>query len=220
MLKCDRMLAVLSLIAVFTWVQPASGEERIIQPGPADGKDTYVNSYIPSSSHGSEDYLNFGGSLPSGEQRLYIQFDLSPLGGETTIDTAQLEVFMFSQNGFVDGYNYSVMQITGSWSESSLTWATQPTFDPLAITAFPGSEWQGAYGIWHSIGGLGELVQFWVDNPDQNFGMLIKPTSGSYGYPMLWSSDYGTANLRPKLVINGLLVPTEETNWGEIKLLY
>jgi hypothetical protein len=201
----------------------ALAEQVILQPGPTDGKDTHIQGDYPTSTHGTESYLRFGGIPPSGgeAQYLLIQFDLSGLDETSSIVSAQLELYKFGQNGELYG-NFSVMKIIEGWSENTVTWNNQPAFDPLAITAFLSSEWHGGPETftWHAITGLEGLVQFWIENPDQNFGLLIKPTSTHYGYPEVWSSDYSSASLRPKLVIDGTLVPVDESSWSGVKSLY
>lgn len=219
MLRSYRILTALTLVLFLASAVSALAEEIIFQPNTEVGKDARVCSGSPSVAYGTQDYLYFGGNLLGGEQRLYIEFDLSTLDPATTVSDVQLELFMFSQNGWMD-YNYSVMQVLGPWVEETLTWDNQAAFDPVAVTSFSGSSWQGAVNSWHSITGLGTLVQFWIANPAQNFGLFIKPTSDFYGYPMIWSSDSSNTTLRPRLVISGNLVPGEELSWGGVKLLF
>ena len=70
------------------------------------------------------------------------------------------------------------------------------------------------------IDGLGDLVQFWIENPAENFGMAIMPTGESYGYVNLWSSEYSNESLRPKLVLDGQIVPVDGSSWSAVKHLY
>lgn len=215
----SRILCTLILTLLLVPALSALAVEVVFQPDGAAGKDTWVNSGSPTTANGTQNYLYFGGNLTGGEQRLYIEFDLTTLDPTSTADAAQLELYMFSQNGWME-YNYSVMQVTEAWSETALTWNTQPAFESVAVTAFSGSTWQGAIQSWHAITSLETLVQYWIANPDQNHGLMIKPTSDYYGYPMLWSSDYSTSSLRPRLVVTGGLVPNEETSWGGVKALF
>jgi hypothetical protein len=205
-------------ILMILMVTIAGAEEIIIQPGPSTGKDTWVGENEPTTNHGNQTYLYFGG-WGGFEFRLYIQFDLSSFSSSTNVETAQLDFFMGSQNGEMV-YNYSVFRVTEAWSETGLTWNNQPLHAPLEAAFFSGLDWQGGIGLWHSITGLDGLVDFWIDNPSENFGLVIMPTSTFYGHPLIWSSEYGTSSSRPKLVINGGIVANEAATWNEVKQLY
>ena len=213
-----RVFIILILSVLLVPCVSVDAAEIIFQPDGASGKDGWVDSSSGTAVHGSEDYFYFGGNCSGGELRLYIQFDLSTLTSSSAVDLAQLELYMFSQNGYMD-YNYSIFRITEAWNEATLTWNTQPACESPAAVTFPGTEWQAAYGEWHAITGLASLVQYWIGNPDQNHGMVIQPTSSFYGAPIIWSSDYSGASLRPRLVINGELVGTGSSTWGGVKQL-
>jgi len=213
-------LALVALALVALFAAPAVALEIVIQPNGTVGQDTWIGADNPAQTHGDEDWLHFGGNLSGPDEfRLYIRFDLSALDPSSTVDTAQLELYQFVHNGWIE-YNYSVMQVTGAWTESTLSWNTQPTFEPVAVTAFSGSTWQGGIQMWHAIPGLETLVQHWIDNPEQNHGLMIKPTDNFYGYAQIWSSDYTSSVLRPRLVINGEIVANDGSDWGSVKRLY
>jgi hypothetical protein len=212
-----RISVVLALATLLAAATSAFADQLVLQPGPSDGQDTWVGADYPYDPHGYEGWLRFGGYSGS-EYRLYIRFDLSGIDPSSNITTAQLELFQFVHNGWIE-YNYSVMQVTGAWTES-LTWDSQPAFDPVAVTAFSGTPWQYGINMWHAIGGLENLVRFWLDNPGQNHGLMIKPTTDFYGYAEIWSSDYGSSSLRPKLVLDGTIVGNEEIGWGRVKRLF
>ena len=214
-----RKSLALILSVFFLSYAGADAAEFVLQPDAANGKDSWVGSAAPTTTHGSESYLYYGGDCTGNEIRLYIQFDLSMVESSSTVDLAQLELYMFSQSGEMD-FIYSVYCITEAWSEAALTWNTQPACEGTAAFTFSGTEWQGGYLSWHAITGLAPLVNYWIDNPDQNFGMMIKPASTFYGYPMIWSSDYSNASLRPRLVLEGALVDAESTTFGGVKSLF
>ncbi|MFC2059552.1 carboxypeptidase regulatory-like domain-containing protein [Chloroflexota bacterium] len=176
----------------------------IIQPG-TEGIDTFVREGAPSTNYGNDELTTFGGwfyTTEGTEQYLYTEFDLSSIPSGTSVSSARLDFYMHGQNGYM-AYDYGVYKITENWEESQVTWNNQPTCDVSPVTVFSGFAWQAKYNQWHSIINLAGVVQEWVNTPSSNFGIVIKPISGSYGYPYLRSSDYsGDPTLRPKLVIN------------------
>ncbi len=215
-----RIAAIGALSLLLLLGTSASALEVVIQPDGAVGQDTWVGADSPTVNHGSENYLYFAGSCTGSEWRLYIEFDVSIIAPGSTVDTAQLELYMFSQNGFVNGFNYGAYCVNEEWNESGLIWNSQPACDSAATTVFSGNDWQGAYDQWHAIEGLESLVQGWIDDPATNHGLVLKPTGGFYGSIYVWSSDYSSASLRPRLVVNGGLVGTESSTWSDVKSLY
>ncbi|MCB1164156.1 DNRLRE domain-containing protein [bacterium] len=214
-----RLRLVLALLLATVLAASAAAEQLVLQPGPADGKDSFVFANNPTDNYGSQTYLRFGG-YSGGAYWLLIQFDLSALDETSAVDTAQLELYMDSQNGMITGLNYGVYRVTSAWNESTVAWVNKPSYDPSAQAIISGTAWDSHYGQWCTVTGLGDLVQYWLENPSQNFGLVIMHASSFYTYPEFWSSDYSGASLRPKLVIDGQLVPTETTSLGAIKALY
>lgn len=212
-----RIALILSILLI---PFAAVAEEVVLQPSGAAGKDTWAGAEMPTTGHGSDTYMRFGGYAGTSENRLYIQFDLSGLAGMTAVETARIEIYMNSQNGFIYGYNYGVYPVTAAWSEAGVTWNNQPACAATPVYTISGNDWQADIGQWKVIPDLAGLVQSWLDDPSSNFGVVIKPTGGFYGYVQFWTSDYGTANMRPKLVVTGPMVDVAGETWGEVKSLF
>jgi len=213
------VLSALTLIVLLLPLSAAFADEIIVQPNATTGKDTWVGANQPTSNYGSDTWICFGGYSGS-EFRLYLEFDESDLGPANSVEDARIDLYMFSQNGFIDSYSYGVYRVEGSWSESSLTWNNQPVCADVASYTISGNDWQGDIGQWKSIDGLADLVRYWIENPTENYGIVIKPVAGFYGYPMFWSSDSSSSSQRPKLVVTTVLVSVEPSTWGEVKQLY
>lgn len=219
MSRCSRFYSAVILIAFLLPISAAFADEIVVQPNATIGKDTWVGANEPTSNHGSQSALYFGGYNGS-EFRLYIEFDESDLGPANSVEDARIDLYMFSQNGFIYGYNYGVYRVDAAWSETGLTWNNQPACAAEASYVISGDDWQAGYGQWQSIEDLADLVKFWIDNPTENYGVVIKPVAGFYGYPQFWSSDYSTAGSRPKLVVTTASVTAETSTWGGVKQLY
>ncbi|MGA8742030.1 MAG: DNRLRE domain-containing protein [Terracidiphilus sp.] len=130
--------------------------------------DSYVNSAYPTTNYGALTNLYVGGGGTA-----FIQFDLSSLPSGTTssqISKATLRVFVNRVNtsGAV-----TVQSVTGSWSESGITYATMPTlgstvssFTPAAADQFIAVD-------------VTSLVQGWVTSPSTNFGLALSSATGN-----------------------------------------
>ncbi len=214
-----RTLAVLVLAILVLPLAAADAEDVVLQPGSAAGQDTWVGANEPGTNHGNESAFYFGGYNGS-EFRLYLRFDLSAYGPAVSVETAQLDLYMFSQNGFIYSYNYGVYAVEGAWSETGLNWSNQPACaaDPVAVIS--GNDWHAQYGTWRTVPALEGLVQDWIDDPASNFGVVIKPVSGFYGYPQFWTCEYSNASLHPKLAFTTTAVDGGSATWGGVKELF
>jgi acid phosphatase len=101
--------------------------------------DTYVRGGAwAKESFGSADELQVkDGSDSDYDRRAFLRFDLRNVSG--TISMATLRLFVTSQDA---GPLMVVTVAPDNWSETSLTWATQPARGPeLATTTVAGSGW-------------------------------------------------------------------------------
>ena len=209
-----------SLIVLFFITISNSRADIILQPGPIGGQDTWVGNLSPDQNHGNDDNLYFGANVTLGEEiHLYIRFDFSEVPTGTIITDARLEFFMWGQNGWMS-YIYGVFPVQETWDEQTITWNNLPSATTDSETTFDGAEWQGMWDKWQMVPGLAGLVQSWVDNPNNNHGMLIRPISDFYGMPYLLSSDTEQAGLQPRMILEIGPVATEVPTWDQVKALY
>jgi len=132
--------------------------------------DAHVNSAFPAVNYGAVPYIQVGGTA-----RGYLQFDLSSLPSgllNTAISKVNL-VFWVGRVG-VTG-SIQVSEAAGAWSESSITYATQPaTGSVVGTVAIP------AAGQFVSVDVTSSFTK-WLNNPAVNFGLVLdgSPSSSS-----------------------------------------
>lgn len=108
-----------------------------------------------------------------------------------------------SSNPTTIGGEKQVHEITKNWGVSSVTWLTPwnkagGDFDEEIIASNTNDQKQ----VWEDFN-VTELVEYFIDNPDSNYGFLVTlpddPTIdfGSVSY----SSEYTEISKRPKLTI-------------------
>ena len=127
--------------------------------------DAYVNS-----THASVNYGGLSNLYVSGTGTALIRFDLSSLPAGTTasqIGAASLKLYVNRVNtsGLV-----SVQPITGSWSESTVTYASYSSSLTLgtAVASFTPATAQQFIVI-----DITSLVQSWVTTPSSNNGLAL-----------------------------------------------
>jgi hypothetical protein len=201
-----------SVAVIVTSVEP---EEKTltIQPGPVEGKDSYVSSLAVSSNYGSEFSLMIGkhtvatiGLIRANYmyeeddfQRSFLQFDLSELPEDAVIVGADLKLHVYAYFGTAD-IAVGVYQVTESWEESSITWNNRPNYllSPESTILFTLND-----NIWLSWN-ITSLVQGWLDGSIVNYGVTVKNTDVTVADTTFhcFSSDELTfPTLRPKLEI-------------------
>jgi len=183
------------------WVlELATVQNVVIQPDAAAGKDAFVDEFAPDTNYGTEPALFVAGD-GGYSTRAYIQFTLSSVPATAVILSADLELFYYTESTFsVDG-PVGVYRVTGNWVESTVTWNASPAATNTSIDTItvPGAH-TNTFLPWD----VSSLVQGWVDGSIANRGVILRDTdeSSSDGVKYFRSSDWSTADQRPKLVIS------------------
>ncbi len=175
----------------------ASEQTLTIQPGSADGIDSYVYDPTPGDNYGSDDGL-YAGARAAGICRSYLQFSLDSLPEDAVIVGARLWLYYFYN---VPGHAASigVYPVLEAWTEGGITWDDQPAFattpeDTYTVPSMPTYDFR----YWY----VTELVRAWWDGSLVNYGVVLKSPDedGWEGWAGFYSSD-GVSSQRPKLEI-------------------
>jgi hypothetical protein len=194
-MKNFLMTGIIAII-VMSLCGVALSETIVLQPG-AEGKDTYVCDCLPKANNPNGPItLLYQGQYGACFDRLLIQWDLSTLPKNISVDSAFMEIKSTSLTGSLSG-QMVYYRIIEKWEENKVTYATLPkhTNSDSVITDWPKS------GQWHRID-ITKFVQLWIADTSLNRGI--------YGHSMLTtkqccmgfsSSDVSNATTRPKLTI-------------------
>ena len=172
-----------------------------LQPGGADGNDTYVYLGAPNDNFGSDAYLFAGVAAVEEACRSYLQFDLSSIPDTAVVIDAQLALFYVNSVGSGPA-PIGAYRVTGVWDEDTMDWGGQPESadTPEDINSVPdivAHDWE----YWD----LGDLVQGWLDGSVPNHGVVLKDTdeAAEKAYKAFYSSDFDPDpnKRRPKLVV-------------------
>ena len=177
----------------------------VIQPGPAEGKDAYINSYYFNNPGGPNDGLmacawTFGGEFGIG--RTLIRFDLSQIPSGAQILDARLTLFYDPEVAFGEQYgeNASYLEkIIQDWNEMTVTWSTKPLSTGAGAVFIPKTQSSDQDITDVNIAGF---VSEWVLHPETNFGFSFRMANEiEYCCLVCSSSDNPIAAKRPKLVV-------------------
>ncbi|WP_455391591.1 DNRLRE domain-containing protein [[Eubacterium] cellulosolvens] len=201
-----------------------SRETEVIQPDGSAGKDAF---YITRDGLGQDCRefnvgadQNFWMTLDSGQisqMRIIIQFNLGSIPSYAEINSAQLSLNFYNDaNSNQDAFTIQAYAVTSAWVEGTglTSAATQDGVcwnrrDATNTWSNPGGDYESTsaasaqlttYG-WYSWD-LTNLVKEWHAGTKNNYGVVLIGTSGADAWKYLRSSDYTTAEDRPKLELD------------------
>lgn len=203
------------------------------QPGPAAGKDAHIFNLPCTSSYAQQngqcDTANFGTSnglsasawtwqSTPGKMRGVIEFNLDSLANAgCTVNSAIIHLYSTGPSGGTHSYHcgsqstihpcnsnaFRVERITQAWDEHTVTWINQPTTTDVV----PGQDYvdvpdQSDPYYTYEVD-ITDMVNFWLANPAQNHGMMLKLLDeiNYYKKVRFASSDNPDASIHPKLVL-------------------
>jgi hypothetical protein len=176
----------------------ASEQMVAVQPASAAGKDSTVSISAPSTNYGDQDDL-LAGTRAMGIYRAYLQFDFDSIPDDAVILDARLGLYYYNSITSTTA-EIGAYLVEGSWNEGTITWDNQPavsttTEDDLSLS---GSA-VNVFVYWY----VGDAVKGWWDGSIPNYGVMLREIDevGWYAWKYFWSSDSGSASVRPKLEV-------------------
>ena len=176
----------------------------ILQPGPQDGFDAYINSVYPDQVGWDKGLLvtawTLGGQAYIGKS--LVRFDLSQLSPGDSIVSAKFSLFFDPEGSWPEQYGDNqahIRRITGDWNYMTVTWNTQPAVSESDKIYLPQStQPQQDY----TDIDVTNYARLWQKNVAQNHGMIVSlDTETPYACLVFAPSDRDIPSVRPKLVI-------------------
>jgi len=161
--------------------------------------DATVRSAQPNTNFGNEHYLELsydeweGGPL---EEVVLLRFDLSGLPAGAVIDSAVMELYLVYAAGD-NPKSLGVYYVTSAWSESTVTWNTYFTADPLGLTfSVDNVTYQ------YKSRSITSWTSYWQSNPTENHGVYVRRLTGEGTYFERTFESKDHMENRPRLVVN------------------
>ncbi len=175
----------------------------------SNGKDTYIKgkSGDVDKNYGDKNDIHLK-AKPNEEERGLIQFDLSSLAGN---NVASATVYLYLDHGYGEGNVVAAHSFTKDWTEgtggdgvcnwteatSSVAWTTPGGDYNAPVVGTISTESKGYKAMTLPT----YLVQSWVDNPANNFGLMLLSTGGDPNKHLKFGSFEGSSDERPYLEI-------------------
>ena len=153
--------------------------------------DAFVRSKDPNSSYGYNfSELEVGRNRPYQVCRTFLKFNTLPkLEKGAVITDARLNLYQYqfsADDG--KGFRVSAHEVTGAWSQRTLTWNNQPSFKTEALDYLT-LENTNKMAVPKTFD-VTKLIRGWYNNPSSNHGIALKAVNENvYATATLVSSD-------------------------------
>jgi len=187
------------------------GSQQVTENRTPPAADSYVRASSVGSNYGTSTSIYVGYS--SGAQRGYVKFDLSFIPSNRMIIQAKLWVYNYSVSG--GGAYVKVERVDDdSWTESGITWSSQPARTALLVS--PQSVNSGTTWYSWTSSTFTSFVAAQYDGDKLVSLALIDngENSGSNHYARFNSKEYSSGTYAPKLEVT-YLNAFYENGWFE-----
>ncbi len=160
--------------------------------------DSWVDQDATSDNHGTDTTLEVSSRDSSRNERTFVRFNLSSIPGTATVQSASLNLFMYSAPS--GSRTHDAHRVTASWTESGITWSNQPGAATLPSDSASTGTSDDVTISWD----VTSDAQGFVDGSLTNNGWRIKDlaeSSSTERRAQFRSREYGTSSQRPQLVV-------------------
>ncbi len=175
----------------------------VIQPGPVEGMDTWVNNDKKNTNYAQQTYLLVASNATYFNiRRSLLDFNLSGIPENAVIVSAYLSMYQWNTKSYMpEEFNVSAHQITTPWDYIAVTWNNQPHYAKAAESTQPITPGTTKWVSWD----IKNLAQGWVDGSIQKYGLLLKKVDElehAWSWVYFNSSNYtDNPGARPRLDI-------------------
>jgi len=165
-------------------VAPVFIDPNLVFNAGRDGASTHSDAFVdqanPTTNYNGSAQLDAGAyvdkigyaSYPTGQYNGFLQYDVSALAGHSVVSATWNGDFL---SAAAYPSTFALTQAASSWSDSTVTWNTQPgvTGSPVTGSVTAANQWVSA--------DVTSWVQSWVATPSSNDGMRID-SNGTNAY--------------------------------------
>jgi hypothetical protein len=190
--------------------------------GYTGAQDTTLSAWAPNANFHTGPTLGLRTSVAENIKVALLRFDLRAIPPQAQVVQATLEFYVANRSN-ANWLWAEAHQVLRPWTAAQATWNQASSGVLWSVPGCNGSgtdraegvhdrTYMAASGQWYDLD-LTDLVQFWVGNPGQNYGLLLRSySSGSVEYELA-SSEAENPALRPRLVVRYRFVPTPTPTW-------
>ncbi len=175
-----------------------------IKPGPANNKDTYLNSYNYYADGTSHSFISaawtYNGTFGTG--RSFIEFPLPDLPGNATNIQAHLNLYhnYAAQHAGHYGENASkIRRVIEPWDANTMNWSNQPEVTSQSEVILPKSDYEDQD---YTDIDVTALILDSYEDPENSFGFRLSLiTEETYRSLVFASGNHTDESIRPSLIL-------------------
>jgi hypothetical protein len=151
-------------------------------------------------------------SIVPDKMRTLLQYNLSQIPQNAIIMSATLSLKGAGHNSSFSSNVSNLFRVTQPWTYTNATWNNMNNkYSYTDAITIQGTTSGAPYE--NRIVSLTSMVQYWVNNPSMNYGMMLKLVSESGTVSMQFGTDNNTSpTYRPVLTISYVLSPQKSSN--------
>ena len=200
------MMRLYCLIACLLLASQIAAQTTVtLKPAAAQGKDSEVWDFTPTTNRGSNQAINVYTWTRSGSptvKRSYVEFDLSSIPANSIVQSAKLKLFYdpITNEGFSNHSgvtDFEIRRVSSSWVENTINWSNQPSVSNLNMVDVPAHTSNSQnYNI-----EVGDLVNDMLRSGNFGFQLRMKNETNPLRGLLFASSDHPNSNLHPELEV-------------------
>jgi len=126
-------------------------------------EDSYICSNDPDKNFGNNEKLLVS-EWAGGLQYSFLKFDLSSIPQNVIVISASLKLFYLERAGNPEGKTVDCFRVLGSWSESSITWNSMPSYSSIKSDSCVVPSDLGEWLIWDVTSDVRDFVNGFYGN--------------------------------------------------------
>lgn len=151
-------------------------DSLILQPGPDDGIDTYVDNQNMDTNNGTAQTIPVADLMQDSTRQIsysLIKFDIPSYLQNADVSAVTLELCIYPGLYYMKDQATSVYRITENWAEDTVTWNTMPSIgEKVGQLPLPAQPFLMSFE-WASVD-ITDPFKKWQSAEWANFGLLIK----------------------------------------------
>ncbi|MBP8863011.1 MAG: DNRLRE domain-containing protein [Anaerolineae bacterium] len=149
--------------------------------------DAGIFHRYPNNNYGTSQDMSVRDDRTGTGAHALLKFDLSGIPAGSTVISASVglqAVFNRAQAGTVmETFSIAPEAVLATWQESGVTWNNAPA---TAGQGDPAQPWEGWPWNWFDVT---HIAQAWSSGAVSNYGMMLKPASGSVGNALIYTRE-------------------------------
>jgi hypothetical protein len=162
-------------------------------------QDAFISAALPDTNFGFADSLNIGYNATGYQaMRLLLQFDLSSIPANASLNSAQLQLWQYSSTPASDSpMDYQAQFVNAGWNEGTVTWNKTNYLGGLPQPIGAASSSTG----WQYLD-VTHFARVWQSGAQANYGILVTGDESSQHNRLRNSFSKEKPDLYPRLLVD------------------